>query len=132
MNKNIITISVLLVVIIIIGVIISLTHSSSMSADTAKAGDHVFVNYVGTLENGQKFDSSYDRGVPIDFVLGTGRVIPGWDKGIVGMKVGEKKHLVIGAADAYGAQGITDGSGNVIIPANATLIFDVELVKIEK
>jgi FKBP-type peptidyl-prolyl cis-trans isomerase FkpA len=92
----------------------------------AKQGDHVFVNYTGTLTNGTKFDSSYDRGEPIDFVLGKGQVIKGWDEGIQGMKVGEKKHLVIPPEKAYGASGIPGA-----IPPNATLVFDVELVDIQ-
>jgi FKBP-type peptidyl-prolyl cis-trans isomerase len=108
------------------------TTATSTTAETAQKGDHVYVNYTGTLENGKVFDSSYTRGVPIDFILGEGQVIPGWDKGILGMTVGEKKHLVIPPADGYGAQAITDSQGNVLIPANSTLIFDVELVKIDK
>lgn len=111
---------------------ITMLINSPMSEQTAKAGDHVFVHYTGTLQNGQKFDSSVDRGQPFDFVLGAGRVIKGWDEGIVGMKVGEKKQLVIPAEKGYGAQQITDGAGRVIIPANSTLLFDVELISIEK
>ncbi len=131
MNKKLTTLAVIILILVIIGAVFTFNHSTStnMSDQTAKNGDHIYVNYVGTLENGTKFDSSYDRGQPIDFVLGTGHVIPGWDKGIVGMKIGDKKHLVIPPADAYGAQGITDREGNAIIPPNATLIFDIELVK---
>jgi FKBP-type peptidyl-prolyl cis-trans isomerase len=91
---------------------------------TAKAGDHVYVNYIGTLTNGTKFDSSYDRGQPIDFVLGVGTVIPGWDQGLLGMKVGGKRQLVIPPSLAYGNQAVG------LIPANSTLVFQVELVKI--
>ncbi len=96
--------------------------SQSSSKTVAQNGDTVSVNYVGTLQNGTKFDSSYDRGEPITFVLGSGRVIKGWDEGILGMKVGEKKHLVIPPEKGYGNRAV--GS----IPANSTLIFDVELV----
>jgi len=93
----------------------------------AKAGDTVSVNYIGKLQsNGQKFDSSYDRGQPIQFPLGAHQVIAGWDEGIAGMKVGEKRQLIIPASLGYGADGTPDGT----IPPNATLVFDVELVKI--
>lgn len=96
------------------------------TGDEAVAGKTVFVNYTGTLENGTKFDSSYDRGEPIDFVLGTGRVIKGWDMGIAGMKVGGKRRLVIPAALAYGNQAVGG-----VIPANAVLVFEVELVGVK-
>lgn len=88
----------------------------------AKAGDLVTVHYVGTLTNGQKFDSSRDRGQPFQFILGTGMVIKGWDQGVAGMKVGGKRKLVIPAELGYGAQ------ANGPIPANSTLIFEVELL----
>ena len=103
-----------------------------MDAMTAQRGEHVYVNYEGHLANGTKFDSSYDHGAPIDFILGAGKVIKGWDDGIVGMKIGEKKTLVIAPQDAYGSQDVTDGTGNIVIPANSTLTFNVELVRIEK
>lgn len=131
-TRNLSIIGIIAVLALIVGITMAVNNSSSMSEQTAVAGDRVFVHYTGTLENGQKFDSSVDRGVPIDFILGRGEVIKGWDDGIAGMKVGDKKHLVIPADKAYGAQGITDGQGNVIIPGGATLIFDVELVKIER
>jgi FKBP-type peptidyl-prolyl cis-trans isomerase FkpA len=92
--------------------------------DGAKAGDTVTVNYLGTLENGTKFDSSYDRKQTFDFVLGAGSVIEGWDQGLVGMKVGEKRKLTIPSRLGYG--GAAQGS----IPAFSTLIFEIELVKI--
>jgi peptidylprolyl isomerase len=88
-------------------------------------GDIVKVHYTGTLEDGTKFDSSYDRQEPIAFPLGMGQVIPGWDEGIALLHVGDKAKLVIPADLAYGTQ----GAGGVI-PPNATLIFEVELVDI--
>ncbi len=95
---------------------------------TAAAGDSVTVNYVGSLTNGTVFDASANHGTSgFTFTLGAGQVIPGWDQGIVGMKVGGKRKLVIPPALAYGNQAI----GN-IIPANSTLVFEVELVKVQK
>jgi len=96
-----------------------------------KNGDTVFVHYTGTLENGTKFDSSVDRGLPFDFVVGAGRVIKGWDQGLLGMKVGEKKRLVLPPDLAYGPAGISAPDGTVVIPPNATLIFDIELISIK-
>jgi len=98
--------------------------------EIAKAGDMVSMNYTGRLENGTVFDSNVDPKFnhvqPFDFTLGAGQVIAGWDKGIVGMKVDEKKTLTILPEDGYGA------SGQGSIPPNATLIFDVELLEIKK
>jgi peptidylprolyl isomerase len=88
----------------------------------AQAGDIVWVHYTGKLLNGEQFDSSVG-GKPLKFTLGTGQVIKGWDEGVAGMKVGEKRNLVIPPDLAYGAA----GSGGKI-PPNATLAFDVELV----
>ncbi len=93
----------------------------------AKAGDTVSVHYTGTLTDGTKFDSTRDRGEPIEFPLGAGRVIKGWDEGIAKMKVGDQAILVIPASIGYGARGAGDG----LIPPDATLIFIVELVGIK-
>jgi FKBP-type peptidyl-prolyl cis-trans isomerase FkpA len=93
----------------------------------AKKGDTVAVNYTGTLlENGKKFDSSYDRNEPIRFKLGAHQVIEGWEEGIQGMKKGGKRVLVIPPEQAYGKTGYPP-----VIPPNATLRFEVELVGIE-
>ena len=91
---------------------------------TAATGDLVTVNYVGTLTNGTKFDSSYDRNQPYTFRLGAGAVIAGWDQGVVGMKVGGKRRLTIPPSLGYGSQ------PNGPIPANSTLIFEIELLSI--
>lgn len=93
----------------------------------AKAGDTVTVNYSGTLLNGKKFDSSYDRGTPFSFQLGVGGVIKGWDQGVSGMKVGGKRKLVIPPELAYGSREM----GNGAIPANSTLVFEVELLGVK-
>lgn len=91
----------------------------------AKAGALITVHYTGTLTNGQKFDSSVDRGQPFQFRLGEGRVIQGWEQGFTGMKVGGKRTLIIPASMGYGA----NAAGS--IPPNSTLVFDVELLKVE-
>ena len=112
-------------------VVNNVNNNTVPSGEVAKTGDTVSMNYTGRLEDGTIFDSNVDPKFqhvePFVFTLGAGQVIPGWDKGIVGMKVGEKKTLVIPPEDAYGAA----GAGGVI-PPNATLIFDVELLAIKK
>lgn len=100
-----------------------------------KNGDTVSVHYVGTLQTGEKFDSSLDRGQPFTFTLGQGQVIAGWEIGLMGgsgsnlrpMKVGEKRRLVIPPQLAYGERGTPGGP----IPPNATLVFEVELLGIK-
>lgn len=91
----------------------------------AITGKKVSVHYTGTLTNGQKFDSSLDRGRPFQFVLGAGQVIRGWDEGVVGMKIGGKRKLTIPPEMGYGARGFPP-----VIPPNSTLIFEVELLAV--
>lgn len=90
----------------------------------AKSGDRVTVSYIGTLENGQKFDDSADHGGTFNFNLGAGEVIQGWDIGVAGMKIGEKRKLTIPPELGYGANDLG------VIPSNSMLIFEVELLQI--
>ena len=93
----------------------------------AKKGDALTVQYAGWLyDNGQPFDASWDRGQPFSFALGAGQVIPGWDRGVAGMRVGGRRQLTIPPGLAYGASGTPDGT----IPPNSTLIFVVDLKKV--
>jgi FKBP-type peptidyl-prolyl cis-trans isomerase len=93
---------------------------------TAEKGDLVTVDYIGALTDGKVFDSSIDRKQPFTFQLGVGQVIRGWDEGVVGMNVGGKRRLTIGSDYGYGAQAVNT------IPPNSTLVFEVQLLKVEK
>lgn len=92
----------------------------------AASGDSIVVDYSGYLADGTEFDSSINRGQPFNFTLGQGQVIKGWDEGVVGMKVGGERKLIIPPALAYGAQGFPP-----TIPPNATLTFDVKLLAVK-
>jgi FKBP-type peptidyl-prolyl cis-trans isomerase len=106
------------------------TDTKTGDGATATPGNKVSVHYTGWLYNngakGSKFDSSVDRGQPFQFTLGAHQVIAGWDEGVAGMKVGGKRTLTIPPELGYGAR----GAGGVI-PPNATLIFDVELLGVQ-
>lgn len=103
------------------------TTKEGAGEQTAQSGNVVEVHYIGALQDGTVFDSSRARGEPFQFTLGAGQVIQGWDVGVVGMRVGEVRRLVIPPELAYGSQGI----GNVI-PPNSTLIFEVEMLSIKE
>lgn len=116
----------------------NLVHNMSMNTNELKMTDEnvgegkavvkgalITVNYEGFLEDGTKFDSSYDRGKPLQFVIGTGRVIKGWDQGLMGMKEGGKRKLFIPSHLAYGERAVGD-----LIPSNSNLIFNVELIEV--
>jgi FKBP-type peptidyl-prolyl cis-trans isomerase len=111
------------------GLTYEITKEGSKDANMAKTGQTIKVHYTGWLSDpeggkGRKFDSSLDRGEPFSFPLGMGRVIKGWDEGVEGMKVGEKRVLYIPSKLGYGER----GAGSVI-PGNSDLIFEVELVE---
>lgn len=97
---------------------------TSGEGETAEPGNRVSVHYTGWLVDGTKFDSSLDRGTPFTFTLGAGQVIQGWDQGVVGMRLGEKRRLTIPPTLGYGASGVGP------IPGNSTLVFEVELLTI--
>jgi FKBP-type peptidyl-prolyl cis-trans isomerase len=103
------------------------------SGAEARPGRRVAVHYTGWLyhpdkpsHHGRQFDSSHDRGEPIEFTIGAGEMIPGWDQGVAGMKVGGKRTLVVPPGMAYGRRG-----NPPVIPENATLVFDVELMSVK-
>jgi len=105
---------------------IGITHKVANCSKKTKKGDKLKMHYTGTLKSdGSKFDSSLDRGTPFEFTLGTGSVIKGWDQGLVGMCVGEKRRLTIPPHLGYGER----GSG-AKIPPNSWLVFEVECVEI--
>ncbi|MFA6524611.1 MAG: FKBP-type peptidyl-prolyl cis-trans isomerase [Candidatus Paceibacterota bacterium] len=131
MKKSMILWVLVVIIVVVVLVFITINNKNTMPEEKiAKVGDVVSMNYTGTLADGTAFDSNvnpkFNHVEPFEFTLGAGQVIPGWDKGIVGMKVGEKKTLSIPPEDAYGASGIPG-----VIPANATLNFEVELVGIK-
>ncbi|KAK3359903.1 peptidyl-prolyl cis-trans isomerase fkr-2 [Lasiosphaeria hispida] len=107
------------------GLEIEVLAEGTGNRETAR-NDTISVHYRGTLTNGQKFDASYDRGDPLSFTVGKGQVIKGWDEGLLGMKVGEKRKLTIAPALAYGSRAVGG-----VIPANSTLIFETQLVEIK-
>ncbi len=104
---------------------LEITDTAEGTGLAASNGDTVSVHYTGCLLDGTKFDSSLDRGEPIEFTLGAGMVIPGWEQGIVGLKEGGKRKLRIPSKLAYGPMGVPG-----VIPPYATLVFDVELVRV--
>ncbi len=97
----------------------------SGEGEEVRGGETVTVHYVGMLENGELFDSSVARNMPFTFTVGAGQVIQGWDEGLLGMKVGEKRKLVIPPEMGYGDRAVGP------IPANSTLIFEIELLEIK-
>ncbi len=104
---------------------LQITDETVGTGAEATNGATLTMNYIGTLTDGTKFDSSYDRNQPFNFTLGAGQVIPGWDQGIAGMKVGGKRKLIIPPSLGYGSQ----AAGS--IPPNSTLIFEVELLDVK-
>ncbi len=104
---------------------LKITTIKEGSGDVAENGKTVTVHYTGTFADGKKFDSSVDRGQPFSFPLGAGRVIKGWDEGVLGMKVGEKRKLIIPSDLAYGPNDYAS------IPGGSTLYFDVELLGVK-
>ena len=104
---------------------LKITVEQEGSGDSAEIGMSVSVHYTGKLEDGTEFDSSIPRGQPFTFTLGAGQVIKGWDLGVEGMKIGEKRSLVIPPHLGYGIRG-----AGATIPPNATLIFDIELLEV--
>src|SRR3989344_5723360 len=125
MNKKyLITTGIVAIAAVAIGALV-MTRSApnNESNRIAENGDTVTVHYTGRLTNGTVFDSSLERGTPFTFTLGADQVIKGWDQGILGMEVGEKKTLTVPPDLGYGASAYPP-----VIPPNATLIFDVELI----
>jgi FKBP-type peptidyl-prolyl cis-trans isomerase len=158
MNKILIIILVIVLIVIAVAIYFSLPKNNKMTAalnqnqqsavpsgssfdiqgmkveilkqgtgDGAKVGDNIVVNYVGTLTDGTKFDSSIDRNQPFPYTLGQNQVIKGWELGLLGMKVGEKRRLTIPPELAYGSQ-----SPSPLIPANSTLVFEIDMLSINK
>lgn len=113
---------------------VEITVLKEGTGEPAKAGDTVALNYTGSFEDGTVFDSNIDPQFghvePFVFILGSSPVIEGWDRGVTGMKAGEKRKLVISPEYAYGEEGATDQLGREVIPPNATLYFEVELLEV--
>ena len=149
MSKKTILVIIIVIVLVVLGFIMSrnktiaptnniISNTKTMQLEiktteegtgdrVVKAGDTISVHYTGKLVDGTKFDSSLDRGTPFTFIVGVGQVIKGWDQGLLGAKVGEKRTLTIPSDLGYGAAGAGGGK----IPPNATLIFDVEVISIK-
>ena len=123
-------VAVVVVVVAAIAAIVYFAVGNEGHARVAEAGDKLSVYYTLWLEDGTQIESNVG-GNPFKFTLGQGDVIKGWDEGLVGMKVGETRTLTIPPDLAYGEQGTRDRSGNQIIPPNATLTFEVELLAVE-
>jgi len=107
---------------------IDLVHGNGAQATP---GDKLYVHYVGQLEDGSVFDTSIAGKKPFVVTLGAGEVIAGWDLGLVGMREGGTRRLTIPSELGYGFQEITDAAGSVVIPADATLVFDVALLRVQ-
>jgi len=106
--------------------VIDKTHVPADCTVKSAKGDKIRVHYTGKLTNGNKFDSSHDRGDPLPLTLGAGQVIPGWEEGLLGMCLNEKRVLTIPSRKAYGSRGF-----GKVIPPKSALVFDVELVGLE-
>lgn len=127
MRKYIAYIIVALVIGVIIWLFILIAQGNkNTTMQNAQLGNNVTVHYQGMLEDGSIFDSSYKRNEPFSFNLGAGEVIKGWDEGVVGMHIGEKKRLVVPPEKGYGEYGMPP-----VIPPNASLIFDIEMIEIK-
>lgn len=140
MDKTLIIILAIVLILIIIGVYFLVKPKTNFeiqgmkveilqqgTGEPAKAGDNIVVNYAGTLLDGTKFDSSIDRNQPFPYTLGQNKVIKGWELGLLGMKAGEKRKLTIPPELAYGPNGRPP-----VIPGNATLVFEIDMLSINK
>ena len=104
------------------------TYVITRPGEGASNGDAVFIHYTGKFTDGTKFDSSYDQGEPISIILGQGQVIQGWEEGLQGMQVGERRTLTIPPSLGWGEKGSSTGK----IPPNATVVFDVKLMGLQR
>lgn len=107
------------------------TLRAGTSDRSVRINDFVLVNYTGMFTDSTVFDSSYERNQPYGFYVGQGKVIKGWDQGLIGMKIGEKRRLTIPPQFAYGERGAYDSTGKMVIPPNSTLVFEIELSDIK-